>query len=1060
MSHAGCCACLLAFTTLFATPLFAMSYGTATINNKTCDTVTWTDANGKERSVALVRANGDRNGFKGGYIERYTYFIGNTQATGMAYNAGQEGVSGLGCAVNHYANTSASSKTNTNNATSAFLLQGAHHALWRFSGDYAADKTVKIVIDYFFSEGRNDFLWSVSYDCSQNADKAMSWDARGPYVQFDWNNDGNFYNTPISGIRWGDKYKFKTVNYVYNTPASTTWDYATTNTIPYTSIYKNAANGDTEMSFVQTQPWTVQDAGGYWWSGNWGKTGTGMPENWNCPYQLNAYENYSGEKMAWGTNYGYVGDSAYDVLGFEKKAAGYPHQGYAVHILLNQTAQNATDALIGEMETVQRTAFTASTGTVATTGQDHAGIANSATYQPAGWNHVYSVWTVTANASNQATVNFSISSGSLQRPTLQVKNYTAASAPTALTLNGTALAANEFAASVDATNKVLYVTLTRNLSGTANTLAINATGNPPPPPPPPAGATKLFLFAGQSNMVGAGTDATQLTLAQQQPLSAVKIFVADLSHDPSKGTAVAGPYWLPPNGSFANYAAGGHNNAGNWWKGTHPGDWWQTKAFGPEWSCARDLAAGLNENVLVAKYAVGATTLSGNWNPANANPGGDAEYQLSLYNSMKAWANQALTEARKADANAQIAGFFWMQGEGDAFQPMAGQYQANFTNLIAKVRQDFGANLPFVFGRISNSTIWTDRAVVRAAQAAVDTADAKAAMVDTDDLPIAADQAHYTTPGIVTLGERFAAAYFQLVPPTQPPPPPPPPPPGGGGGTNVAPAFQSTPTATPSQALVNQPVLFSASATDANGDALTYTWDFGPLGTQTGATITHVFTAPGNYTVNLTVSDGAGGAAVWTLTVSVVAPASTLTDSDGDGASDDQEKIDGTNPNDPNSVKVFPMTVLKASGAVQFTRTGRDGVSLSGKVLGLPLGYDPANSTAMLNAGGASVTFLLDAKGRGKSNGSTFSLSLKPSKRDKATKKVVFQGGDAAFKAKLSKGDWSDDWSDEGVKADFSGTAALAMELRLSLGGKLYGVTLNATYSGKAGKSGRFKNSK
>src|SRR4051812_35547269 len=80
----------------------AMTYGSEVANGKTCDTVAWTDANGQPRKVWLVRGNGDVNGYKGGYIEKYTYTLGGAAKTGQAYAGTQEFVSGLGCAVNHH----------------------------------------------------------------------------------------------------------------------------------------------------------------------------------------------------------------------------------------------------------------------------------------------------------------------------------------------------------------------------------------------------------------------------------------------------------------------------------------------------------------------------------------------------------------------------------------------------------------------------------------------------------------------------------------------------------------------------------------------------------------------------------------------------------------------------------------------------------------------------------------------------------------------------------------------------------------------------------------------
>ena len=69
-----------------------------------------------------------------------------------------------------------------------------------------------------------------------------------------------------------------------------------------------------------------------------------------------------------------------------------------------------------------------------------------------------------------------------------------------------------------------------------------------------------------------------------------------------------------------------------------------------------------------------------------------------------------------------------------------------------------------------------------------------------------------------------------------------------------------------------QSVDFTAAATDADGDALTYAWDFGDGGTGSGATASHAYTTAGTYTAKVTVTDGKGGTASRTLEVVVKAP--------------------------------------------------------------------------------------------------------------------------------------------------------------------------------------------
>jgi PKD repeat protein len=98
---------------------------------------------------------------------------------------------------------------------------------------------------------------------------------------------------------------------------------------------------------------------------------------------------------------------------------------------------------------------------------------------------------------------------------------------------------------------------------------------------------------------------------------------------------------------------------------------------------------------------------------------------------------------------------------------------------------------------------------------------------------------------------------------------------GSGGGVppaNNAPqaAFSAAGAVTAGDALA-----FDASASsDVDGDALTFSWDFGDGTRGGGAELAHVFAGSGNFTVTLTVADGRGGSASTTrdITVSAAPP--------------------------------------------------------------------------------------------------------------------------------------------------------------------------------------------
>ena len=65
-------------------------------------------------------------------------------------------------------------------------------------------------------------------------------------------------------------------------------------------------------------------------------------------------------------------------------------------------------------------------------------------------------------------------------------------------------------------------------------------------------------------------------------------------------------------------------------------------------------------------------------------------------------------------------------------------------------------------------------------------------------------------------------------------------------------------------------VAFSGTgSTDPDGDALTYAWSFGDGAQGTGATVSHTYSARGNYSATLTVNDGRGGSHSASVAISV-----------------------------------------------------------------------------------------------------------------------------------------------------------------------------------------------
>jgi hypothetical protein len=85
-------------------------------------------------------------------------------------------------------------------------------------------------------------------------------------------------------------------------------------------------------------------------------------------------------------------------------------------------------------------------------------------------------------------------------------------------------------------------------------------------------------------------------------------------------------------------------------------------------------------------------------------------------------------------------------------------------------------------------------------------------------------------------------------------------------------------TASPSTGSAPLLVSFNGSAsTDADGTIASYVWNFGDGQQGSGATVTHSYAQPGNYTATLTVTDSGGASASSTAAISVTTTTTSLT---------------------------------------------------------------------------------------------------------------------------------------------------------------------------------------
>lgn len=129
------------------------------------------------------------------------------------------------------------------------------------------------------------------------------------------------------------------------------------------------------------------------------------------------------------------------------------------------------------------------------------------------------------------------------------------------------------------------------------------------------------------------------------------------------------------------------------------------------------------------------------------------------------------------------------------------------------------------------------------------------------------------------------------------------------GNTNRAPVIGSM-TVSPTFGVSGLTLItMNASATDADGDAVTYSWSFSGT-TASGASTSAKLTGNGSVTVQLTVSDGRGGTATDSRTVTV----GTMT---GDWTLT-VPGVCGTDPRETNPIFTLTQTGTVVTGALNF----------------------------------------------------------------------------------------------------------------------------------------------
>ncbi len=254
--------------------------------------------------------------------------------------------------------------------------------------------------------------------------------------------------------------------------------------------------------------------------------------------------------------------------------------------------------------------------------------------------------------------------------------------------------------------------------------------------------TRVFIFAGQSNMVG--SDSRVRDIARFPPFVGLE--------DPQKRVKFS-------------YCIGRENKLrSDGWVELQP----VRGVVGPELSFARKLTERTKAPIAIIKCAAGGTHLGGDWNPDE--PSGFEMYPLALE-----LIRSSLAALERKRIDYRLEGFMWHQGENDMFEESyLRDYGKNLANFVARVRRDLDApELPFFIGELCTKTIWgmdlrPRMHAISQGQRQVTRADPLAFYVSTSHVGVEIGGGvglhyHYGTLGQLEHGINYADAYLATL---------------------------------------------------------------------------------------------------------------------------------------------------------------------------------------------------------------------------------------------------------------------------------------------------------
>ncbi len=480
-----------------------------TITGMLSDRFTWRDRNNQPRVAAFAHNTGQvgPNGQRGGELWEFRYEVpGGTRIVRPT----QQFAGGFGYVVSHRNEGTAGIGADDSPLGHGFsgqmtrVFEGRHHAILRFTQNYprysrtgaAPPNTlyqVPITLEWVIANGRDNPLWSMTWDLAGAAPNAVPVDAlnddsRAPYGEMLFDGSATMgAHSVIAGVGWGDRFKFSSTTNPVTFDSQWTWNVA--NTIPYVKLW--TTNVDATMGTVQTQTIVQQDAGGYFGTNRWNTTGATlactvggnnyrMPCDYNWPYQSINYSLFGANatnntRLAWGTNFGWLGQQSYATHGSafwggplaNTFANGHPRKSYSTFIVLGRHSLDPVGDQVAQIEAVQTSSVNAIIGSVLASGPAGVNRVDTVAYAPAGWNHVRGAWAFTASG-NALDANFVVGATALQQPMVIVSNWTSGAFPSVVRLDGVVLPLDEgYLPSLRPGSNELWMTINRSLSAGA-----------------------------------------------------------------------------------------------------------------------------------------------------------------------------------------------------------------------------------------------------------------------------------------------------------------------------------------------------------------------------------------------------------------------------------------------------------------------------------------------------------------------------------------------------------------------------------------------------------------